>query len=106
MSFSKAEYQKEDLEAAMPPVPEGEFCVFGIVSFPKVQMTLIDRDRSMRTQSMQMPSRRYTQKRHGSLHLSQAPSTTASAETQMIEQSSTSSNDTPAVRHSRRTTRN
>jgi quinol monooxygenase YgiN len=32
MSFSKAEYQKEELIAGMPPVPEGEFCVFGIVS--------------------------------------------------------------------------
>lgn len=32
MSFSKAEYHKEELIADMPPVPEGEFCVFGIVS--------------------------------------------------------------------------
>ena len=31
MSFSKAEYHKEELIAGMPPVPEGEFCVFGIV---------------------------------------------------------------------------
>jgi hypothetical protein len=33
MTFSKAEYQKEELGAGggMPPVPEGEFCVFGIV---------------------------------------------------------------------------
>ncbi len=31
MSFSKAEYQKEEFIADMPPVPEGEFCVFGTV---------------------------------------------------------------------------
>ncbi|KAG9201746.1 hypothetical protein G6514_005362 [Epicoccum nigrum] len=31
MTFSKAEYQKEELGGDMPPVPEGEFCVFGIV---------------------------------------------------------------------------
>ncbi|KAJ8104486.1 hypothetical protein OPT61_g10732 [Boeremia exigua] len=31
MSFSKAEYQKEEFMAGMPPVPEGEFCVFGTV---------------------------------------------------------------------------
>lgn len=31
MSFSKAEYHKEDFIAGMPPVPEGEFCVFGTV---------------------------------------------------------------------------
>lgn len=31
MTFSKAEYQKEEFVAGMPPVPEGEFCVFGIV---------------------------------------------------------------------------
>lgn len=35
MSFSKAEYHKEEFIAGMPPVPEGEFCVFGIVSFAK-----------------------------------------------------------------------
>lgn len=32
MEFSKAEYQKDDFVDGMPPVPEGEFCVFGIVS--------------------------------------------------------------------------
>lgn len=31
MTFSKAEYQKEELGGGMPPVPEGEFCVFGLV---------------------------------------------------------------------------
>lgn len=34
MNFSKAEYHKEELGADMPPVPEGEFCVYGIVGFP------------------------------------------------------------------------
>ncbi|KAJ4356975.1 hypothetical protein N0V95_002918 [Ascochyta clinopodiicola] len=31
MEASKAEYQKEDFTSEMPPIPEGEFCVFGTV---------------------------------------------------------------------------
>jgi hypothetical protein len=106
MSFSKAEYHKGDLIADMPLVPEGEFCVFGIVGFPTTQITLTDKDRSTRTQSMQIPLRLYTRRQHDLLHLSQAVSTTASVGIQMIEQSFTSSSDILAVQHSRNTTRN
>lgn len=32
METSRADSQEKDFMAGMPPIPEGEFCIFGIVN--------------------------------------------------------------------------